>query len=61
MTELKSCPFCGGKACLESSGNYYPTVVFRVLCVKDYCCMQSHYYDKPESAAKAWNRRVSDG
>lgn len=53
--ELKSCPFCGGKAEVNLFlGNY---------CVTCTNCMGAIFPDKgmtEEEATKAWNRRVSD-
>ncbi len=62
MDELKSCPFCGGKATLfvsEDGG-------VCVLCLKcrahSKTCVDSLSYQKPTHAVKnvidAWNQRV---
>jgi Lar family restriction alleviation protein len=54
-TELKLCPFCGGKAGVMSDyheGGYY------VLC--DECCAEGSVCNSEEDAAAAWNRRSSE-
>ncbi len=57
--ELKRCPFCGRRARIETSGNYYVTEKFKVRCVG--CLTVSVYYDSREEAIAAWNRRYGDG
>ena len=42
-----------------SSGNVWPKEYFRVLC-KKVCCVQARFFDTPEEAAEAWNRRTND-
>ena len=60
MSELKSCPFCGGKA-----GLVYREPVSCVVCRKCGAtgAMGSDSYevgDGKEKAIEAWNRRVND-
>ena len=48
--ELKPCPFCGGEA------GFYAETVHWINCKK--CGAESAYYETPEEAIEAWNRRV---
>ena len=61
-TELKPCPFCGGKPKLYYHG---PTEGGFVLCTK--CKASTNIFDKQRNeedckavAVKAWNRRWGD-
>lgn len=56
MNELKSCPFCGYKVITLNSINCYETV-FRV-CAQ--CGARTRYFDTPDEADEAWNRRVDN-
>lgn len=68
MVELKSCPFCGGKARLDyaSGGNItyidsegkvkYTPIFYTVLC--EECVARIGVYEKYEMAIDAWNKRV---
>lgn len=60
MTELKRCPFCGGKVVEFSIHNFWPDEkTYGVKCYK--CGSQSNqFYDSEEEAAAAWNRRVEE-
>ncbi len=53
--ELKPCPFCGGKAILDSHGRY-------VYCTNQHsnCDIRPHtkFYDTPDEAVQAWNKRA---
>lgn len=51
MTELKPCPFCGGKAGLEQISDAY-----WVECGK--CGASSVFCGQPEPAIDAWNTRA---
>lgn len=57
-SELKNCPFCGGKAeiiCFAFPGNsrnYYPK------CKKCGCELRA--YSSKQNAKKAWNKRTYD-
>ena len=56
-TELKPCPFCGGKPFISARLPYFgetPTVA--VVCEK--CNAASKHYVKEEKAIEAWNRRA---
>lgn len=55
MTELKTCPFCGGEAELLQEDNGWWT------CFCERCCVEILPCDKAETAITAWNRRVSNG
>ena len=56
-TDLLPCPFCGGKAELDSYENAPPhTDSFRVECPD--CEATFDYLDTLEKAIAAWNRRT---
>ena len=75
-TELKPCPFCGGKAemwCIdygekqyskESKYFWYETKNHQVLCPKSNHCpihpKTGDHYTTHEGAARAWNKRGID-
>lgn len=51
---LKRCPFCGGKATIESLGGYISVFHF----AKCECCgVKTQEYSNEELAAKKWNTR----
>lgn len=50
-TELKPCPFCGGKSQVLNVVHHY-----MVCCTK--CYGMIGLFDKERSAIKAWNRRA---
>ena len=52
MSELKPCPFCGGKARFI---NKYKGMRW-VVC--DYCLCETDLFSTDEKAVEAWNRRV---
>lgn len=52
-TELKPCPFCGGRAVLQENNHY--TDVWSAMCRN--CYSESDRYHTIESAIEAWNRR----
>lgn len=63
VTELKPCPFCGGKAVV--SERYIPGIANRkhywVECIeKTRCCEQHNEYRTKVKAIEAWNRRESN-
>ncbi len=59
-TELKPCPFCGGKASLVTAHNKNLTWIrYFVKCQR--CLTTTDNYEKPEHAAEAWNRRAEYG
>lgn len=71
MTELKTCPFCGGKAELKQdmryprSGKYAGMSVkaYEVICPNSDCIIynaDNKYFFTREEAAEAWNRRSPD-
>lgn len=55
MTELKSCPFCGGEAIF---GKSEATMRVRVVCVS--CLASSDWVRGASRAAELWNRRAVD-
>lgn len=59
MSDLKPCPFCGGKAYMFDTSGVFPFTQFRVIC-NNSCCMQSGFSDTREEAAEKWNRRAPD-
>lgn len=57
MSELKPCPFCGGRAKIEKiqvTGNY------RVSCEKCPVTVGRYWYFEESKAIEAWNRRVRE-
>lgn len=57
MTELKPCPFCGGKPRFWNWKSEWA-----VECCNDYCCVlpETEICDTKEAAVEIWNRRVGD-
>lgn len=63
MSELKPCPFCGGKAAINKD---YPGTmdtrgrrwVYNVVC--DRCCATSGLGYTSQMVKESWNRRVKD-
>ncbi|MBQ9785110.1 MAG: Lar family restriction alleviation protein [Clostridia bacterium] len=60
MSELKPCPFCGGKAMVwvgDVSGLY------RVGCMDEQCFgyVMAHHKTLKDVAITTWNRRATDG
>lgn len=55
-SELKRCPFCGGKAKLAFRKGIDDWA--KVYCTK---CGVNYIYEKPEQAIAAWNRRAGEG
>ena len=56
--ELKSCPFCGGEAFIDSEwtiGQICAYLVFFVICTQ--CGCRTGFFEKPSHAEAAWNRR----
>ena len=53
MTDLKPCPFCGGKA--KSKGYQ---IGFRVMCPE--CGGRAKLFSTAEEAIEAWNRRADN-
>ena len=69
MTELKSCPFCGGKAETETYRKERTLFQREKMCIYIRCkdCgaetkaySESPYYSAKEYAVTAWNRRVGE-
>ena len=71
MVDLKSCPFCGGKASLAmgfSSDGFHEIITYTIVCtVCDIGIFLPHRpenerqwtaYKTAEEAAEAWNRRA---
>ena len=59
MTELRRCPFCGGKALVDSAVDYDDDIyseIFVVECVD--CGASSNGYDTEKEAIEHWNKRV---
>lgn len=60
MTELKPCPFCGGKA--KSRVDYKKeteTYEWIVECI--ICSARTGFRKELEDAVEAWNRRANNG
>ena len=62
MTELKTCPFCGGEVKLIIVPYYFKQGLsssgWVVKCLKGCCYQLPHSSD--HDAIEAWNRRVED-
>jgi len=59
MSELKPCPFCGGKAEINAwAAEDYDDGDAMISCEK--CEAKTSIYVSTEYAAEAWNRRTSD-
>lgn len=59
-TELKSCPFCGGKAII--SDGFTPRIngtAYMVICA--VCHTMSNLYGTKRAAIKHWGRRADNG
>ena len=54
MTELKPCPFCGGKAKLRGY-----QIDFRVMCPE--CGGRAKLCSTAEETIESWNRRADNG
>ena len=63
MSELKSCPFCGGDAQLDHSQVGFG-VYSKVRCIKCHCSTKnfgiSTKVSSDELAIEAWNKRVGE-
>ena len=55
MTELKPCPFCGGKANLAQTVR---TGFWYIICRN--CDIATLQYSSAEKARRVWNRRAND-
>lgn len=63
MTELKPCPFCGGKARLHTakrgrSAIGAPYWSGYVVCRSKKCGVQTPMVKSPDAATAAWNKRT---
>ena len=54
MSELKPCPFCGGKARLNEYKDC--EIWYEVWC--DGCAVRTEQYENEDEAVKVWNHRV---
>ena len=69
MSALRPCPFCGGEAqIMEAAPEDNRHILFRHFSVKCKSCKviignvihgETDFFDTPEQAAAAWNRRPS--
>ena len=59
-TELKPCPFCGGKPFVSARLPYFGEELTVAVVCED-CNASSKHKVKEEDAIEAWNRRVEDG
>lgn len=58
--ELKSCPFCGGKAEVKTNYEYGKARGYFIFCTK--CDLQQpKAYSTKKTAIKIWNRRIKNG
>lgn len=57
MSELKSCPFCGGEARVVKDGRWTDqSVIYAVVCGE--CHAMSRWCESEEEAIEAWNTRA---
>ena len=61
MSELKPCPFCGGKAVMETFTTAFEKVPrYRVRCAGCRVSLDWEWWSA-EEAKDAWNRRTDNG
>ena len=61
MTELKSCPFCGGVAEMQVTKHIPHGFDYTPRCKELSCCGRlSKKFTCRETAEYAWNRRTND-
>lgn len=60
MTELKQCPFCGGKAEFYATCIDYAYVKCRKCGARTGNIALSYEYSTKDVAIEAWNRRAND-
>ena len=63
MDKLKPCPFCGGKAVMETfTTSFEKHPRYRVRCTEKGCRVALDWdWFEEEAAQEAWNRRNDDG
>lgn len=57
-TELKPCPFCGGKAELVGTGNFCGNCAYSVSCTS--CNCNTDWLANKKEVVEAWNKRAFD-
>lgn len=57
MSELKPCPFCGGKAEIWRANESYPKRKAWIACMGG-CGVMTNEFDNNEQAAEIWNTRT---
>ena len=65
MTDLKPCPFCGGKAQIDKIPKWdweSREYDYQIRCQESGCIATSlnYFYDTEEAAIEAWNRRAKE-
>lgn len=58
MFELKSCPFCGGKAILERKEDFRGKPIYQVYCPSTLVRVGTTWFPTEREAVEAWNRRA---
>ena len=58
MTELRPCPFCGGKAWAYSGTTYHFESGFGWICACKSCDAQGQIGETKKAAVMNWNRRT---
>nr|DAQ39758.1 MAG TPA: restriction alleviation protein [Caudoviricetes sp.] len=58
MNDLKPCPFCGGKAILETVDGNSSEECY-IYCPE--CDFESGVYSQPKFIVEKWNRRADNG
>lgn len=63
MDELKTCPFCGGKAMLIANRYRHEQTTFFVKCSNSECPVIPETYEMESIASVIanWNRRADNG
>ena len=59
-TELKPCPFCGGKDIEMWENKQLTYTEYRVCCMSCHIAQAGQYYYRRTDAVDAWNRRVGE-
>ena len=65
-TELKPCPFCGGRACINkrlkwwSNSGHADRYEYGVTCTSPFCIAIPSIFKTEEEAIEKWNKRKGE-